>query len=107
MKGSLGGGKSADALYEPNGSASFPTSDKLRIVEETVFRYNIVNDFLNDLGTDQAVRDYASFLIINLIPSAETSDLSVLYGLLSYVKEQVNSQFKKGNNISEISPNAV
>jgi hypothetical protein len=87
MKGSLGGGKSADALYEPNGSASFPNSDKLRIVEETVFRYNIVNDFLNDLGADQAVRDYASFLIINLIPSAETSDLSVLYSLLSYVKE--------------------
>jgi hypothetical protein len=45
------GSKKADALYEPNGSQNF-TSDKLRSVEETVARYNIVNEFLNQISDD-------------------------------------------------------
>ena len=78
----------SEALYTPTGSTY--TSPKEIALHQSVERFNIVNDFLNSLKS-QEERDFARHLLLKMIPDVDIDELSNLDSLLAFVSKALDS----------------
>ena len=76
----------SEALYEPQ---SIETPEK-RYLQETVERYNLVNDFLNTIK-DKSQREFASHLILQILPAVDRSDFNEIIKMLEFVSKAVKA----------------
>ena len=76
----------SEALYEPKGLET-PEQRKL---QETVERYNLVQEFLNGIE-DLQRRNFASDLLLSWLPEIDKSSLSELIGTLKLVSRSLES----------------
>ena len=76
----------SEALYEPIGVET-PEQRKL---QETVERYNLVQEFLNGIE-DLQQRNFASDLLLSWLPEIDEASLSELIGTLKLVQRSLKS----------------
>ena len=91
----------SEALYVPEEYTSCET----RALHQTVERYNLVNSFLNSINDPEA-REFAEYLLTELIPSCSVHKLSDLDSLLNYINRalQINESAGKPLDISHYQP---